>query len=61
MYDINQYIPQESKNINNNNYSEKVYESIKHYDKEPIYYFRVNKQNCLIEIKVNDVVDHWIY
>ncbi|MBP2617814.1 hypothetical protein [Chryseobacterium jejuense] len=54
---VNQYIPEESKNVNENNYTSKVLESIKHYDKEPVYYLRINKQNCLIEVKINDVVD----
>jgi hypothetical protein len=61
MYDINQYIPEESKHITSENYAEKVLESIKHYDSEPIYYYRINKQNCLIEVKINDVVDYKDY
>ena len=52
---INQYISSESKTITKKNYAEKVFENIKHYKSEPIYYFRTNKQNCLIEIYVNDV------
>ncbi|MFC6269810.1 hypothetical protein [Frigoriflavimonas asaccharolytica] len=58
---IDQYIPEESKTIDRNNYAEKVLESIKHYDSEPIYYYRINKQNCLIEVKINDVVDYKDY
>ena len=53
--DFQNYIPEESKNISEKNYIENVFKSIKHYDKEPIYYFRINKQNCIIEIYVNDV------
>ena len=52
---MNNYIPNESKDIDRTNYAQKVYESVKHYDKEPVYYFRVHKQNCLIEIYINDV------
>lgn len=55
---IDNYIPAESKNINRNNYVEKVLQSIKHYDREPIYYYRINKQNCLIEIDINDIRDY---
>lgn len=58
---IDNYIPEESKNIDRNNYADKVYESIKHYDSEPIYYYRIDKQNCLIEVKINDVVDYKDY
>ena len=52
---MNNYIPDESKDIDRTNYAQRVYESVKHYDKEPVYYFRVHKQNCLIEIYINDV------
>lgn len=55
------YIPAESKNINRNNYTDKVLESIKNYKYEPVYYLRINKQNCLIEVKINDVVDYKDY
>ena len=41
-YDINQYIFPEAKDITSENYAEKVLESIKRYDSEPIYYFRIN-------------------
>ena len=56
--DMNKYIPDESKDIDRTNYAQKVYESVKHYDKEPVYYYRVHKQNCLIEIYINDVKDY---
>lgn len=59
--DIQNYIPKESKGINEDNYIEKVFNSIKHYDKEPIYYFRINKQNCILEIYVNDVDNYRDY
>ena len=55
---IDNYIPDESKDIDRTNYAQKVYESVKHYDKEPVYYYRVHKQNCLIEIYINDVNDY---
>lgn len=55
MYDINQYVFPEAKDITEKNYVDKVVSNIKHYDKEPIYYLRINKQNCLIEVYVNNV------
>lgn len=58
MYDINQYIFPEAKDITAVNFVERLNSQIKHYDKEPIYYFRINKQNCLIEIKINDITDY---
>nr|WP_314499511.1 hypothetical protein [uncultured Chryseobacterium sp.] len=55
MYDIDQYIFPEAKDITEANFVEKLNSQIKHYNSEPIYYFRTNKRNCLIEIYVNDV------
>lgn len=52
---IDQYIFPEAKNITEKNFVEKINTEIKHFDSEPIYYFRINKQNCIIEVKVNDV------
>lgn len=52
---IDQYIPKESKNITKDNYAEKINSQIKHYNNEPIYYFRINKQNCLIRTYVNNI------
>lgn len=54
-YDINQYISPEAKDITKSNFVEKLKAQIKHYANEPVYYFRINKQNCLIEIYVNDI------
>lgn len=61
MYDINQYIFPEAKDITEANYIEKLNAQIKHYNTEPIYYMRINKQNCLIETYVNDVRDYKDY
>ena len=55
---LDNYIPDDSKDIDRTNYAQKVYESVKRYEKEPIYYYRVHKQNCLIEIYINDVKDY---
>ena len=55
IFDINQYIFPEAKDITAENFVEKVFACIKHYHKEPIYYFRINKQNCLIEVYINDI------
>lgn len=55
MYDINKYIFPEAKDVTTSNFVEKLNSQIKHYDSEPIYYFRLNKQNCLVELYINDV------
>lgn len=61
MYDINQYIFPEAKDITETNFVTKISSQIKHYDKEPIYYVRINKQNCLIEVYINDVFNNSDY
>ncbi|KFC20427.1 hypothetical protein [Chryseobacterium sp. FH1] len=54
-YNINGYVHEESKNITADNYAEKINLQINHYNNEPIYYFRINKQNCLIRTYVNNI------
>ena len=54
-FDINQYIFPEAKDITAENFVENLKSEIKHYNYEPIFYFRTNKTNCLIEIYVNGV------
>ena len=61
MYDINQYLDEESKQITKENFVDQIMKQIKHYPKEPVYYLRINKQNCLIEVLVNDVRRHVDY
>ena len=53
IYDIDKYIFPEAKDITENNFVEKLNSQIKHYNTEPIYYYRTNKKNCLIEISIN--------
>lgn len=55
MRDITKYISSEAKNITENNFVDKLNQQIKHYDKEPVYYLRINKQNCVVRIYLNDV------
>ena len=55
MYDINQFIIPEAKDINEQNFASKITGQIQRYDREPSYYFRINKQNALIRIYINDV------
>jgi hypothetical protein len=57
-YNINDFIFPEAKDITENNYVEKLNSQIKHYQNEPIYYFRINKQNCLVEVYINDVITY---
>ena len=41
--------------INSQNFISKVIEKVKHYPKEPIYYMRLGKVNCHIEVLVNNM------
>ncbi|MDI9309581.1 MAG: hypothetical protein QM535_05150, partial [Limnohabitans sp.] len=47
--------------INAKNYVAKMIEKVKHYDKEPLYYIRIGKANCLVEVLVNDRLVHYNY
>ncbi|MFD2908234.1 hypothetical protein ACFSX9_05750 [Flavobacterium ardleyense] len=40
--------------INSKNFVSKLTKKVKHYPKEPIYYIRLGKANCVIEVLVND-------
>lgn len=60
-YDINKYIFPEAKDVTAENFENKLISNVIHYDNEPVYYFRVHKENCLIEIYTNDVVEHIDY
>jgi len=44
--------------VNANNFKQRLENSIKYYEKEPIYYMRINKINCLVEVLVNDYPVH---
>ena len=47
--------------VNANNFEQKLSNSVKHYEKEPIYYMRINKMNCILEILINDFPVHKDY
>ncbi|MEA9413737.1 hypothetical protein [Flavobacterium sp. PL02] len=47
--------------INANNFEQKLAASVKHYEKEPLYYMRINKSNCVVEVLVNDYPVHKDY
>ena len=47
--------------INANNFEQKLSNAVKHYEKEPMYYMRINKINCTIEILINDYRVHKDY
>ncbi|MFC6269809.1 hypothetical protein [Frigoriflavimonas asaccharolytica] len=57
-YDINKHIFPEAKHITEDNFVYELNSQIKHYNNEPIYYFRIHKQNCLIEVYVNDIFNN---
>ena len=44
--------------INASNFEQRLSNAVKHYEKEPMYYMRINKINCLVEILVNDYPVH---
>ena len=44
--------------INAQNIEQRLSNAVKHYDKEPMYYMRINKMNCLVEILINDYPVH---
>ncbi|MBF7092011.1 hypothetical protein IUY40_10720 [Flavobacterium sp. ALJ2] len=47
--------------INATNFVQKLVESVKRYEKEPLYYMRINKSNCVVEVLVNDYPVHKDY
>ncbi|WP_165829006.1 hypothetical protein [Flavobacterium sp. HTF] len=47
--------------VNATNFEQKLSNAVKHYEKEPMYFMRVNKINCLVEIFVNDYRVHKDY
>lgn len=42
-------------------YVEKIASQVKRYDYEPLYYIRINKNYCLVEVLVNDYPVHTDY
>lgn len=47
--------------INATNFEQRLSNAVKHYDKEPIFYMRINKINCLVEVLINDYPVHYDY
>jgi hypothetical protein len=47
--------------INAANFEQKLLANVKHYANEPMYYMRINKSNCVLEILVNDYEIHRDY
>jgi len=47
--------------ISASNFEQKLLESVKHYKKEPLYFMRINKLNCIIEVLLNDYPVHKDY
>lgn len=50
----NVHINPKYNDITATNFKEKILESVKHYPNEPMYYMRIGKANCVIEVLVND-------
>jgi len=36
--------------ISANNFEQRLSHAVEYYDKEPMYYMRINKINCLVEV-----------
>lgn len=47
--------------INAVNFEQKLLESIQHYEEEPLYFMRIGKSNCIIEVLINDYPAHKDY
>ena len=45
-------------NVDASNFVSEITKKMKRYEKEPMYYIRVNKINCVVEILVNDYPVH---
>ncbi|TDW50124.1 hypothetical protein EV144_102559 [Flavobacterium sp. 270] len=43
------------------NFEQRLSNAVKHYEIEPMYYMRINKINCLLEILINDFPVHKDY
>ncbi|MDO6811320.1 hypothetical protein Q4603_22085, partial [Zobellia galactanivorans] len=43
------------KEINSKNIVSAIHAKVKRYDEEPLYYLRIGKANCIIEVLVNDM------
>ncbi|WP_282057243.1 hypothetical protein [Maribacter luteus] len=49
------------KDITADNYVDRMFKAVKHYDKEPRYFIRPVQNNCVFEILVNDILVHKEY
>ncbi|MBF7092013.1 hypothetical protein IUY40_10730 [Flavobacterium sp. ALJ2] len=47
--------------INATNFVSEIAKQVKRYEKEPMYYMRINKSNCVVEVLVNDYPVHKNY
>ncbi len=48
-------LPTAIEEINSENMVAAISAKIKHFDEEPLYYLRIGKENCIIEVLVNDM------
>ena len=54
-------INMQNSDINSKNFVSKLTEKVKHYPKEPIYYMRLGKANCVIQVLINDLLIYQDY
>ncbi|WFO16784.1 hypothetical protein M601_003010 [Cellulophaga baltica 4] len=48
-------LPTAIEDINSENIVAAITTKVKQYDEEPLYYLRIGKENCIIEVLVNDM------
>ncbi|ADV50963.1 hypothetical protein Celal_3708 [Cellulophaga algicola DSM 14237] len=48
-------LPTAIEDINSGNMVSAISAKVKRYDEEPLYYLRIGKENCIIEVLVNDM------
>ncbi|WP_041557810.1 hypothetical protein [Cellulophaga algicola] len=48
-------LPTAIEEINSENMVSAISAKVKHFDEEPLYYLRIGKENCIIEVLVNDM------
>ena len=48
-------LPTAIEEINSENMVAAISAKVKRYDEEPLYYLRIGKENCIIEVLVNDM------
>jgi hypothetical protein len=48
-------LPTTIEEVNSENMVAAITAKVKHFDEEPLYYLSIGKENCIIEVLVNDM------